>query len=381
MQKCQKIQFSTLRQVYNSCPFKAPFHEVQRMRVLSRIYAQFQLAIQIIVLVCLGHASSLYAASENNQNPVKIYAKSHAKLNFNPSVNVEPLFAELPHQASNSKPKIALVLGSGGARGYAHIGVLKVLEQAHIQPDMIVGTSAGSIVGALSASGKSAHEIEQMALQLKVSDIRDFTLSKRGFLDGTKIERYINQALYYRNIEQLPRALYIVATELSQGKLTVFHQGNVGQAVRASTAIPSMFVPAQIEQYSYVDGGLVSPLPVNVARQMGADIIIAVDILARPQYTATTNMWGMFNQNINVMQSRLADYEAVNADVVIRPDIREKQHIFSVQSRQSSIKSGEIAAQQQLSELQQRIVQWQFRHHTEQISPLLSPDTINNPPY
>lgn len=364
MQKCLKIQFSTARHGYNSGSSQSLSYEELRMRVLSRLYAQFQWAIQIIVLVCVGHAGSVYAASDlysaldNNQN----HAKFDSKFNFNPSMNVEPL-AELPHQASIIKPKIALVLGSGGARGYAHIGVLKVLEQAHIQPDMIVGTSAGSIVGALFASGKSAHEIEQMALQLKVSDIRDFTLSKRGFLDGTKIERYINQALYYRNIEQLPKALYIVATELSQGKLTVFHQGNVGQAVRASTAIPSMFVPTQIEQHHYVDGGLVSPLPVNVARQMGADIIIAVDILARPQYTATTNMWGMFNQNINVMQSRLADYEAVNADVVIRPDIREKQHIFSVQSRQSSIDSGEAAAAEQLIRIRQRINDWQTLQH------------------
>lgn len=253
--------------------------------------------------------------------------------------------------ASTEKSKhmtIALVLGSGGARGYAHIGAIQILEHYGIKPDFIVGTSAGSMIGALYASGKSADELERIAMDLKPSDVRDFTLSAQGFFDGKKIEDYINQTIEHQRLERLEIPLYVVATELKTGHPIVFKQGNTGQAVRASTTIPSMFVPTKIGENEYVDGGLVSPLPVEIAKQLGADMIIAVDILARPEYTETTNMWGLFNQNINVMQNRLAENEAKLADVLIRPDIREKLHVFSTKSRADTILAGRQATLTQM---------------------------------
>jgi NTE family protein len=256
-----------------------------------------------------------------------------------------------PHKA----PKIALVLGSGGARGYAHIGVIKVLEDSGIRPDLIVGTSAGSIVGVLYASGKNAQQLEALAMSLKPSDVRDFTLSKQGFFDGKKIEAFINKNVDHKPLEQLSIPCYVVVTELQNGKEIVFNHGDTGRAVRASTSIPSMFVPTTIADKQYVDGGLVSPLPVAVARRLGADIIIAVDILARPEYTETDNLWGLFNQNINVMQNRLAEYEAKQADILIQPDIREKQHIFSTKSRDQSILAGESSAREQLAQIKHLI--------------------------
>ena len=141
-------------------------------------------------------------------------------------------------------------------------------------------------------------------------------------------------------LEQLPIPMYVVATELKHGKKVVFNQGNTGQAVRASISIPSMFVPTKIAGQEYVDGGLVSPVPVNIARELGADIVIAVDILAQPIHTPTTNVWGMFNQNINIMQARLAEEELKHADVVIRPDLREKGHIFDVKGRVDTMQAG-----------------------------------------
>jgi NTE family protein len=256
-----------------------------------------------------------------------------------------------PHKA----PKIALVLGSGGARGYAHIGVIKVLEDSGIRPDLIVGTSAGSIVGVLYASGKNAQQLQALAMSLKPSDVRDFTLSKQGFFDGKKIEAFINKNVDHKPLEQLSIPCYVVVTELQNGKEIVFNHGDTGRAVRASTSIPSMFVPTTIADKQYVDGGLVSPLPVAVARRLGADIIIAVDILARPEYTETDNLWGLFNQNINVMQNRLAEYEAKQADILIQPDIREKQHIFSTKSRDQSILAGESSAREQLAQIKHLI--------------------------
>ncbi len=255
------------------------------------------------------------------------------------------------------QPVIALVLGSGGARGYAHIGVIEVLEQHGIRPDFIVGTSAGSIVGSVYASGKTAAELREIALQLKANDIRDVDLSLKGFFNGQKVEDYINQQVRGMPLQQLKIPMYVVATELKNGKQTVFNYGNTGQAVRASVSIPSMFKPTKIGEIESVDGGLVSPVPVQVARDLGADIVIAVDILAQPVHTETSNVWGLFNQNINIMQGRLAATELKSADIVIQPDLREKAHIFDVKGREITIQAGVDAAQAKLADVQAVIKQ------------------------
>lgn len=250
-----------------------------------------------------------------------------------------------------SRPIVALVLGSGGARGYAHIGVIKVLEQQGIRPDFIVGTSAGSIVGSIYASGKTADELRDIALNMKANDVRDIKLDMKGFFDGKKVENYVNQQVNNTPLELLKTPMYVVATELKEGKKVVFNYGNTGQAVRASVSIPSMFVPTKIGEDEYVDGGLVSPVPVDVARDLGADIIIAVDILAQPMHTETSNVWGMFNQNINIMQNHLAREELKHANIVIQPDLREKGHIFDVKGREITIQAGIDAAQNQLQQI------------------------------
>ncbi|TCH60940.1 patatin-like phospholipase family protein [Acinetobacter sp. ANC 4862] len=250
-----------------------------------------------------------------------------------------------------NRPIVALVLGSGGARGYAHIGVIQVLEQQGIHPDFIVGTSAGSIVGSIYASGKTAVELRDIALNMKANDVRDVKLDMKGFFDGKKVENYVNQQVNNTPLELLKTPMYVVATELKEGKKVVFNYGNTGQAVRASVSIPSMFVPTKIGQDEYVDGGLVSPVPVNVARDLGADIIIAVDILAQPVYTETSNVWGLFNQNINIMQNHLAREELKHADIVIQPDLREKAHIFDVKGREMTMRAGAEAARNQLNSI------------------------------
>ncbi len=263
------------------------------------------------------------------------------------------------------RPIVALVLGSGGARGYAHIGAIEVLEAQGIRPDFIVGTSAGSLVGALYASGKTAPQLREIALNMKASDVRDIRLDKKGFFDGQKIEDYVNHLLANTPLHQLDIPMYVVATELKHGKKVVFNYGNAGQAVRASVSIPSMFIPTKIAGREYVDGGLVSPVPVHIARELGADVVIAVDILAQPSYTETSNVWGLFNQNINIMQHHLAQQELKDADVIIQPDVREKAHIFDVSGRETTMHAGQVAAQLQLTQLQRILAQKQ-----QQFSPL-----------
>ncbi len=258
---------------------------------------------------------------------------------------------QLKQSLPKNQPIVALVLGSGGARGYAHIGVIRMLEAYGIKPQLIVGTSAGSIVGALYASGKTADDMEKIAHELKGSDVRDITLSRQGFFEGKKVEGFVNSHVDYKPIEQLNIPLFIVATELQHGTRTVFNHGNTGQAVAASVSIPSMFIPTRIGKQQYVDGGLVSPVPVEVAKNLGADVVIAVNILAQPENTPTANIWGLFNQNINVMQNRLASYELQKADVVIQPVLKEKQHIFSLHSRNQTMISGEEATLSQMDNI------------------------------
>ena len=277
-------------------------------------------------------------------------------------------FKKLKQQ--ENRPIVALVLGSGGARGYAHIGVIQVLEQQGIHPDLIVGTSAGSIVGSIYASGKTAEELRDIALSMKANDVRDVKLDMKGFFDGQKVENYVNQQVNNTTLEALKIPMYVVATELKQGKKVVFNYGNTGQAVRASVSIPSMFIPTKIGADEYVDGGLVSPVPVGVARDLGADIVIAVDILAQPMHTETSNVWGMFNQNINIMQSRLAEEELKHADIVIQPDLREKGHIFDVKGRAMTMQAGIDATESQLNEITTLLKQkhYPFGHTIQQLS-------------
>jgi len=180
--------------------------------------------------------------------------------------------------------------------------------------------------------------------------------------DGKKVEDYVNEQVQNIPLQKLKIPMYVVATELKDGTKTVFNYGNTGQAVRASASIPSMFVPTKIRNVEYVDGGLVSPVPVQVARDLGADVVIAVDILAQPIHTETSNVWGLFNQNINIMQGRLAEEELKNADIVIQPDLREKAHIFDIKGREMTMQAGIDAAKEKLAN-----IQWVIKSKTKQV--------------
>lgn len=246
------------------------------------------------------------------------------------------------------QPIIALALGGGGAKGFAHVGVIKVLESHGIHPQIITGTSAGSFVGSLYASGMTSYQLQETASALKESDIRDITLSSQGFIVGQKLQDYVNAQVRQKPIEQFPIRFAAVATQLETGQKTVFTRGNTGQAVRASCSIPNIFVPALIAGKKYVDGGLVSPIPVIAARQMGADIVIAVDISARPKAGQSTSVFGVLDQTINIMGQQGIDKELAQASVVITPNVGSVG-VLDLNSRQQSILEGERAAQAQLA--------------------------------
>ena len=183
----------------------------------------------------------------------------------------------------SDKPVIALVLGSGGNRGFAHIGVIEALEANNIHVNIVVGTSAGSVVGALYAGGYSGNEIEQIALGLDQEHLDDYDISRRGYIRGERLQDFINRKLNNRSIEQLYKPFIAISTQLRTGNEMAFNRGNTGKAVRASSSIPGVYYPVRIGNEEYVDGDLKSPVPVNVAVEMGADIVIAVDISQQPK--------------------------------------------------------------------------------------------------
>lgn len=219
------------------------------------------------------------------------------------------------------KLKIGLALGGGAAKGFAHIGVIKMLEASGIHPDVVAGTSAGSVVGALYASGMDAFALQQTAFGLDEAKIRDVRLFSGGLVQGQALQDYVNQLVHQQPIEQLKLPFAAVSTELETGTRTVFGRGNTGRAVRASSSIPGVFEPVEIHGKHYVDGGVVSPIPVDAARQLGADFVIAVDISAAPDGSNPQDMMGIVGQSITIMGRQLAAQESTRADVVIRPGL------------------------------------------------------------
>jgi NTE family protein len=247
--------------------------------------------------------------------------------------------------------KVALVLGAGASRGFAHIGVLKVLESNRIPVHMIIGTSAGSFVGSLYAYGFNAFQIQKMSFALEKSDLADLTVPDNGFIKGEKLEEFINKTVNNTPIEKMRIPLYVVATDLQKGQEVVFGKGDTGKAVRASCSIPGIFRPVRIENRTYVDGGLVSPVAVDAARRLGADVVIAVDVSSgletlQPESTIDTIL-----QSVVIMYSRLAAAQLTRADVVIRPKVGSiASNDFS--KRHEAVLEGEKAALEALPALQ-----------------------------
>ncbi|MEC5399278.1 patatin-like phospholipase family protein [Uliginosibacterium sp. H1] len=252
------------------------------------------------------------------------------------------------------KPRIGFALGGGAARGFAHVGVIKALETQGIVPDVVVGTSVGSVVGALYAAGGDAFALQKLAFQMEESALTDWSVFDRGFIKGEALERFINQQVGNRPIEQLKRRFGAVATDLGRGEMTVFATGNVGQAVRASSAIPGVFGAVTIREREYVDGGLVSPIPVRAARQMGADIVIAVDISSQASGRRQQGNLDLMIDTIAIMGRTIANYELKEADAVVRPDIVGLP-VSNFQQRHEAILRGEQAAYVALPRIRERI--------------------------
>lgn len=263
-----------------------------------------------------------------------------------------------PAQAAAEPVRIGVALGGGAAKGFAHIGVIKMLEANGLAPAVVAGTSAGSVVGALYASGMDAFELQEKAVALDETRIRDLQLSSGGLVQGQKLEDYVNEQVRRKPLEQLAKPFVAVATRLEDGERTVFARGNTGQAVRASSSIPGVFQPVAIGKYHYVDGGIVSPVPVDAARQLGADVVIAVDISNKARGKTPEHLLGALGQSIAIMGQKLGQAELARADVVIRPKVLDIGPADFSQ-RASAIVEGEKAALAAMAQIRERIAQVQ----------------------
>ncbi|MCL6264147.1 patatin-like phospholipase family protein [Craterilacuibacter sp. RT1T] len=270
-------------------------------------------------------------------------AKPSTSVSVPPSVTVSPA----PEQAKVvRKPRIGLALGGGAAKGFAHIGVIKVLEANGIKADIVTGTSAGAVVGALYASGISPYQLQLKAMKLDESSLADYTLSTSGLIKGEKLAEFVNREVRNKPLEKLSKRFGAVATELDTGERIVFQRGNTGSAVRASASIPNVFQPVSMNGKRYVDGGLVSPVPVSAAREMGAEVVIAVDISARPS-GGSSGFFSRLDQSLNIMSQSALKAELKNADVTLRPSVG-KIGATDFENRHTAILEGERVARMAL---------------------------------
>ncbi|WP_290639121.1 patatin-like phospholipase family protein [Aquabacterium sp.] len=251
-------------------------------------------------------------------------------------------------------PRIGLALGGGAARGFAHIGVLQVLEEQGIKPDLVVGTSAGSVVAALYASGKTPAELTTMAMTLDESTITDWVFPGRSILKGEALAKFVRNLTAGKQIENMRLPLGIVAADLQSGQPILFRRGDPGMAVRASSSVPGVFEPVKIGGREYIDGGAVSPIPVRYAKQMGADVVIAVDISAIPEGQPTKGAVDILLQTFNIMGHAISQFELQDADVVMRPKL-EGIGSAEFSARRLSILAGREAALMVMPQLKERI--------------------------
>lgn len=264
------------------------------------------------------------------------------------------------HPAPKPKATVALALGGGASKGFAHIGIIKVLKENNIPVKIVTGTSAGSIVGSMYASGMSPDRLELEAEILGKTDLVDLTLSTSGFIKGEKLQNYINRKVGNRPMQQFPIKFAAVATDFESGKPVVFNVGNAGQAVRASASIPNVFQPVVIGSRKYVDGGLSQPVPVSAAKKLGANFIIAVDISARPAKNVSQGMFSYLDQTFNVMSQTALRQELGQANVVIKPQVLELGSVGGFDQKQRAIQLGEQAARAALPEIKRKLAAYQY---------------------
>ncbi|RJG11231.1 patatin-like phospholipase family protein [Massilia cavernae] len=237
------------------------------------------------------------------------------------------LISEVRHAApvashGPARQTVALVLGGGGLRGFAHIGVLRALEEAGIKPDIVVGTSAGAVVGAAYASGMAPARIESAARDVKLSSLVDLTVSAGGIMRGKSLANWVDTVTSSVPIEKFPLRFGAVATDLETAQAVLLDTGSAGSAIQASAAVPGVTVPVPYKKGHLVDGGITSLVPVRFARAMGADYVIAVDIFCHGPRSEGLAAPSVIHRVMHAQSCLVAKHEMAEADVLIAPAVR-----------------------------------------------------------
>lgn len=245
-------------------------------------------------------------------------------------------------RAAASKPGTALVLGGGGCRGYGHIGVLRVLERERLKPDLIVGSSVGSLVGAFYAAGTPVEQIERFGRRMKPNTLRDWIFPKLGVFGGAGIRRFVTQRIGVRTIESLPARFAVVATDLRNGAVTILERGDLGRAVQASSSAPGLLEPVRIGSRLLVEGNLSAAVPVDAAKKLGATRVVAVDVTFPPEQADLDDPFDALYQGFSILTRKLALEERRRADLLIEPNLPEHNDM-SQQTVSALIDAGERA--------------------------------------
>lgn len=253
-------------------------------------------------------------------------------------------------QAAWPRPGVALVLGGGGCRGYGHIGVIRVLQRYDLRPELVVGSSAGSLVGALYAAGFGADRLERLGNRLTPNLLRDWIFPKLGIFGGDAIRRFVVATVGERTIESLPTRFAAVATDLRTGAQKIFDRGDLGLAVQASSSAPGLIEPVRLNGGEYVDGNISAPVPVGAARRLGARRVLAVDVTFPPEQADLSDPFDALYQAFSILTRRLAVEDRADADLVIVPDIPE-HHDMSAATLKALVDAGERSALDSLPKL------------------------------
>ena len=227
-----------------------------------------------------------------------------------------------PKKTITKRPLLGVALGGGFARGIAHVGALKVLEEEGIPIDYVAGTSVGAIIGAAYCSGMTASELADLARTLRLADFARLTLSRYGFYNNDRMVRFFARVLKRHTFEEMRIPLAIAATEFRTGEPVVFTKGPIVDPIRASCAYPGMFLPVEIDGRSYIDGMLAYAVPSTPLRQMGAERVIAIYLSAHwNNIKPPRHVFEVIGQCFSIAQARLAESWKKDADLVIEPDV------------------------------------------------------------
>ena len=241
------------------------------------------------------------------------------------------------------KAGVAVVFGGGGCRGHGHIGVLRVLEANGLKPDLVVGSSVGSLVGALYAAGRTSTDLERYGERLSQNLLRAWIFPKLGLFGGGKIARFVRDRARVRDIEALPVRFAAVATDLRTGELAILDRGDLGRAVQASSSAPGLLEPVRIGSRLLVEGNLSAAVPVDAARRLGAARVVAVDVTFPPEQGDLNDPVDALYQGFSILTRKLALDERRRADVLIEPNLPVHRDM-SPQTVKSLIDAGERAA-------------------------------------